>query len=38
MGIRDLDDLEELARQNGMKLARIYAMPTNNLLTVWTRT
>ena len=38
MGIRDLDDLEDLARQNGMKLARIYAMPSNNLLTVWTRT
>jgi cyclopropane fatty-acyl-phospholipid synthase-like methyltransferase len=38
MGIRDLDDLEDLAGQNGMILARIYAMPANNLLTVWTRT
>ena len=38
MGIRDLDDLEDLAAQNGMKLARVYAMPANNLLTVWTRT
>jgi cyclopropane fatty-acyl-phospholipid synthase-like methyltransferase len=38
MGIRDLDDLEDLAAKNGMKLARVYAMPANNLLTVWTRT
>ena len=36
MGIRDLDDLEDLGRQNGMELARTYAMPANNLLTVWT--
>jgi cyclopropane fatty-acyl-phospholipid synthase-like methyltransferase len=38
MGIRDLDDLESLAGRNGMVLARIYAMPSNNLLTVWTGT
>ncbi len=37
MGLRDLDDLEELARGDGLNLARIYAMPANNLLTVWTR-
>jgi hypothetical protein len=37
MGVRDLDDLEDLAGQNRMKLARIYAMPANNLLTVWTK-
>jgi cyclopropane fatty-acyl-phospholipid synthase-like methyltransferase len=37
MGVRDLDDLEKLARGNGLNLARIYAMPANNLLTVWTR-
>ena len=37
MGIRDLDDLEVLARQHGMQLARLYAMPANNLLVVWTR-
>ena len=36
MGIRDLDDLEDLGRQIGMELARTYAMPANNLLTVWT--
>ena len=37
MGIRDLDDLEELATQHGMQLAGLYAMPANYLLTVWTR-
>ena len=35
MGIRDLDDLETLAADNGMQLARVYAMPANNLLVVW---
>ena len=35
MGIRDLDDLEKLASENGMRLARVYAMPANNLLVVW---
>ena len=38
MGIRDLDDLEVLGSENGLQLARVYAMPANNLLTVWTRT
>jgi cyclopropane fatty-acyl-phospholipid synthase-like methyltransferase len=38
MGVRDLDDLESLADQNGLKLARIYSMPANNLLTVWAMT
>ena len=37
MGIRDLDDLGDLASSNGMVLARIYAMPANNLLVVWAR-
>ncbi len=37
MGIRDLDDLEVLAGQNGLELARVYAMPANNLLVVWAR-
>ena len=32
---RDLDDLEKLASENRMQLARVYAMPTNNLLVVW---
>lgn len=35
MGIRDLDDLEKLASENGMRLTKVYAMPANNLLTVW---
>jgi cyclopropane fatty-acyl-phospholipid synthase-like methyltransferase len=35
MGIRDLDDLHALARSNGMRQVRIYAMPTNNLTVVW---
>ena len=38
MGLRDLDDLEDLAGRNGLQLARTYAMPANNLLTVWTGT
>ena len=37
MGIRDLDDLEGLATRHGMQLARVYAMPANNQLVVWTR-
>jgi hypothetical protein len=37
MGIRDLDDLEVLAGDSGMRLARSYAMPANNLLVVWSR-
>jgi SAM-dependent methyltransferase len=37
MGIRDLDDLEDLAGRNGMVLARTYAMPANNLLVAWAR-
>lgn len=37
MGLRDLDDLESLAGRNGLGLARIYAMPANNLMLVWER-
>ncbi len=37
MGIRDLDDLEDLAGGHGMALARTYAMPANNLLVIWAR-
>jgi cyclopropane fatty-acyl-phospholipid synthase-like methyltransferase len=37
MGIRDLDDLEDLASSNDMVLARTYAMPANNLLVVWAK-
>ncbi|HSN52470.1 MAG TPA: DUF938 domain-containing protein [Woeseiaceae bacterium] len=37
MGIRDLDDLEVLAGETGLGLARLYAMPASNLLAVWAR-
>ena len=37
MGIRDLDDVDGLAGENGMQRARTYAMPANNLLVVWAR-
>ena len=35
MGIRDLEDLVELAEQNGMQELRRYTMPANNMLVVW---
>lgn len=35
MGIRDLDDLDELATASGLALKRLYAMPANNFLVVW---
>ena len=37
MGIRDLDDMDGLAGDSGMVRKRIYAMPANNLLVVWSR-
>jgi cyclopropane fatty-acyl-phospholipid synthase-like methyltransferase len=37
MGIRDLDDLDDVARESGMVPARMYAMPANNLLVVWVK-
>ncbi|MGI9205559.1 MAG: DUF938 domain-containing protein [Woeseiaceae bacterium] len=37
MGIRDLESLQELGRDNRMQLLRRYAMPANNMLLVWTR-
>ena len=37
MGIRDLDGLETVARESGMARKRVYAMPANNLLVVWSR-
>ena len=37
MGIRDLEDVDELAADNGLRLERIYAMPANNLMPVWRR-
>jgi cyclopropane fatty-acyl-phospholipid synthase-like methyltransferase len=38
MGVRDLDDLDARAAKNGMTRARLYAMPTNNLMVVWHKT
>ena len=35
MGIRDLDDVDELAAAASMARSRIYAMPANNYLVVW---
>lgn len=35
MGIRDLADLDALAKANGMRRIRLYAMPANNNIAVW---
>lgn len=35
MGLRDLDDLDRLARENDLARARLYALPANNHLVVW---
>jgi cyclopropane fatty-acyl-phospholipid synthase-like methyltransferase len=35
MGIRDLEELDNLAVGNSMRRERLYAMPANNLLVVW---
>ncbi len=37
MGIRDLEWLDELAQDAGMNRTRLYAMPANNHLAVWSR-
>jgi len=34
-GIRDFEEVDELARENGMALVRDYAMPANNRTVVW---
>ena len=36
-GIRDFDDLDPLARSNGLRLLRDYPMPVNNRTLVWVR-
>ena len=36
-GIRDFDDLDQLARSNGLRLLRDYPMPVNNRTLVWVR-
>jgi len=35
MGIRHLEDLDQLAEKGGMQRVRRYSMPANNLLVVW---
>jgi hypothetical protein len=34
-GVRDVDDLESVARDNRLALAETHSMPANNLLLVW---
>ncbi len=36
-GVRDVDALEELARERNLRLGETHAMPANNLLLVWHR-
>ena len=36
MGIRDLEEIGELARQNGLSRLASYAMPANNQAHIWT--
>ena len=35
MGIRDLEEVDLLARNNGLRMASRYAMPSNNMIIVW---
>jgi hypothetical protein len=35
MGIRHLEDLDQLGRAGGLHRSRLYAMPANNHLAVW---
>lgn len=37
MGLRDMEFLDELARQAFMERARLYAMPANNHIAVWVK-
>jgi SAM-dependent methyltransferase len=36
-GIRDIDDLQTLARRNGLRLTQTHTMPANNLILVFMR-
>ena len=38
MGVRDLEDLDEFAAAGGMTRVRLYAMPANNHIAVWSKT
>ena len=35
MGIRDLEDLDRLATENGLARSNRYAMPANNMMAIW---
>ncbi len=37
-GIRDLEDIDSLAGDAGMRRQLVYAMPANNLLVIWQKT
>ena len=37
MGIRDLETLDEFGTSRGLQRQRLYAMPSNNYIAVWTR-
>jgi cyclopropane fatty-acyl-phospholipid synthase-like methyltransferase len=37
MGIRDLETLDDLGTSRGLQRQRLYAMPSNNYVVVWTR-
>ena len=38
MGVRNLEDLDEFAAAGGMTRLRLYAMPANNHIAVWSKT
>ena len=37
MGIRDIETLDEFGGRGGLQRQRLYAMPANNYIAVWTR-
>jgi len=37
MGIRHLEDLDDIARRGAMRRVRLYAMPANNHIAVWVK-
>jgi len=37
MGVRDIESLDDFASVGGLHRQRLYAMPTNNFVAVWTR-
>jgi cyclopropane fatty-acyl-phospholipid synthase-like methyltransferase len=38
MGIRDLEELDELGAMHGLRRTGLYAVPSNNLVAVWRKT